>query len=64
MAKKRKITKKEVNNRIGYVFLGFFGFLLVEPIRNLFNTNFQIEPITQMFIAIIGILFVLFMGDF
>lgn len=64
MAHKRKITKKELKSRMGFILLAFFTFFLVKPIRDTLSTNFQLEPITQMIIGIGGILAVLWYFKF
>lgn len=62
--KKRRITKKELRSRFGFLLLAFFGFYLIAPIRESLSTNFQLEPMTQIIIGIGGILTVLYFFDF
>lgn len=64
MAHKKKITKKELRSRAGFILLAFFTFFLVKPIRDTLSTNFQLEPMTQIIVGIGGILAVLWYFDF
>ncbi len=61
---KRKITKKELRGRIGFILLAFFTFYLVSPIRQWFETNFAVAQNLQIVIGIIGILITLYFFDF
>lgn len=57
---KKKITKKELKNRIAYISLAFFTFYIVEPIRDKVGA-LSSEPTTQIFIGGLGILITLWL---
>jgi hypothetical protein len=55
------LTKQELKSRIGFILLGFFSFYLVEPLRELVDTNLQLNP---FIIGGVGLLLVLMFFDF
>lgn len=57
----KRITKRELMSRIGYILLGFFTFYMIAPLRTWVDENLQWDPIV---IGISGILLVLLLFDF
>jgi len=58
---KFKITNTEFRKRIGFIFLGFFTFYLIDPVREWIELNISINPIL---IGVGGILLALYLFDF
>lgn len=54
------ITKKEIKLRGGYILLGFFAALMVEPLKDLINGS---SP-NPLIIGVVGIILTLFFFDF
>lgn len=60
LGKNYRITKNEVKNRMGYVFIGIFGFYLATPAREWLDTL----PLNKWIIGIGGILLTLLIFKF
>ena len=60
---KRKITKKELSNRISILLLTFFTFYLIEPVRTWASENLVITTGWQIIIGVTGILSVLYLFE-
>ncbi len=61
---KNKITKAEVKRRIGYVLLGLFAYIFIEPIRGLIAETYNINGFSGVIVGIVGFFIVLYYFDF
>ena len=59
-----RITKKETKTRAGYVLLGLFAFMIVEPVREYIVETLNWNGMTGLIIGVIGFFVVLYYFDF
>lgn len=58
---KLAITKREFQNRLGFICLAFFSFYLIDPIQKWIDANLQLNPIG---FGVLGIFLTLLFFDF